>query len=102
MDLEDVFKYGKYYCKEMSRTSIKDTLPSLFSNDPSLDYHNLKDVHKGDEASKAYLSLRTLNKEDELNLRNSLLEYCKLDTFAMVKIYQFLVDVLKKNKGLEI
>ena len=94
MDLEDVFKYGYYYQKEISRTSIKDVLPSLFPNDPTLDYHSLNDVHKGDEASKAFLMLPSLNENDRNRLRESLLKYCCLDTFAMVKIYLFLTQLL--------
>lgn len=94
VDLEDVFKYGMYYQKEISRTSIKDVLPSLFPGDPSLDYHNLEDVHKGDEASKAFLMLPTLEEDARNKLRDSLLKYCCLDTFAMVMIYQFLIDLV--------
>jgi hypothetical protein len=58
-DLAEVFEKGYYYQKEISRTSIKDVLPSLFPNDPCLDYHNLDNVHKGDEASKASVMLLT-------------------------------------------
>lgn len=99
IDLEIPFKDSMYYCKEMSRTSIKDVLPSLFPNEPALDYHILEDVHKGDEASAAYLSLKDLNEEKEEQLRKALLEYCKLDTFAMVKIYQFLKEIIKKEEN---
>lgn len=94
VDLEDVFKKGMYYKKEISRTSIKDILPSLFPDDSSLDYHNLKDVHKGDEASKAFLMLPSLDDEARNKLRESLLKYCCLDTFAMVKIFQFLTKLI--------
>jgi hypothetical protein len=93
-DLAQVFEKGYYYQKEISRTSIKDVLPSLFPNDPCLDYHNLDDVHKGDEASKASVMLPTLDSELAYKLRSSLLKYCCLDTFAMVKIYQFLKSLV--------
>jgi len=94
VDLEDVFKDGMYYQKEISRTSIKDVLPSLFPGDPELDYHKLDDVHKGDEASKAFLTLSSLDEERCNKLRESLLKYCRLDTYAMAKIYQFLTKLI--------
>ena len=93
MDLADVFEKGMYYKKEMSRTSIKDVLPSLFPDDPTLDYHNLEDVHKGDEASNAFMLLPSLDVSTRNKLRESLLKYCCLDTFAMVKIYNLLIKL---------
>lgn len=88
IDLFPPFKNQDYYVKEMGESaSIKKVLPALFPNDPSLDYHNLSQVHKGDEASAAYLSLKNLNKKDEEKLRSNMLKYCELDTYAMVKIY---------------
>lgn len=88
IDLLPPFKNQDYYVKEMGESaSIKKVLPALFPDDPSLDYHNLSQVHKGDEASAAYLSLKNLNKKDEEKLRSNMLKYCELDTYAMVKIY---------------
>ena len=77
--------------------SIKKVLPSLFPNDESLDYHNLDQVHKGDEASNAYLSLKSLEEEQAKKLRDNLLKYCKLDTYAMVKIYDELKTLIKEK-----
>lgn len=95
VDLADVFQKGYCYNKAMGGSfSIKSVLPALFPNDPSLDYHNLSDVHKGDEASAAYLTLATLDKQTYDKIRNSLLEYCKLDTYAMVKIYYKLLELI--------
>ena len=85
-----------YYVKEMGgRWSIKVVLPALFPNDSSLDYHNLEQVHKGDEASNAYLSLPNLSKEEEKELRNNMLKYCELDTYAMAKIYEKLLEIVR-------
>ena len=95
IDIEKPFSNQDYYVKDMAgRSSIKVVLPALFPNDPSLDYHNLEDVHKGDEASAAYLSLKSLSKEDEAKLRSNMLKYCGLDTYAMVKIYLKLKELL--------
>ena len=96
-DLLPLFKNQNYYVKEMEgSSSIKKVLPALFPNDSSLDYHNLEQVHKGDEASNAYLSLPSLEEEKELELRNNMLKYCALDTYAMVKIYDKLKELINK------
>ena len=95
IDLADPFQKCMYYNHLMRRTSIKDVLPSIFPTDPTLDYHNLENVHKGDEASNAYLNLKNLDEENKVIIRNSLLKYCCLDTYAMVKIYLYLIDIVK-------
>ena len=96
IDLLPIFRNQDYYDKEMGGgASIKVVLPALFPNDPNLDYHNLDQVHKGDEASLAYLSLKDLNEKDREELRNNMLKYCELDTYAMVKIYEKLNEVIK-------
>ena len=98
VDLLPPFKSLDYYVKDMGGSaSIKKVLPALFPNDPTLDYHNLDQVHKGDEASNAYLSLKDLNKEDEEVLRYNMLKYCELDTYAMVKIYERLLEVVNET-----
>ncbi len=95
VDLYDVFIHHDYYVKEMGGSaSIKQVLPALFPDDPDLDYHNLDQVHKGDEASAAYLSLKNLDKKEEKILRDNMLKYCKLDTYAMVKIFNKLIEVI--------
>ena len=99
VDLMKPFFNQDYYTKEMEgRCSIKVVLPALFPNDPSLDYHNLDQVHKGDEASNAYLSLPTLSKEEQEKLRYNMLKYCELDTYAMVKIYEKLTEITKESE----
>ena len=96
VDLLPPFKNQNYYVKEMGGSaSIKKVLPALFPNDSTLDYHNLSQVHKGDEASAAYLSLKNLSKDAEKELRKNMLKYCELDTYAMVKIYQKLREIIK-------
>lgn len=93
-DLLPIFKNHDYYVKEMEgSSSIKKVLPSLFPNDEKLDYHNLEQVHKGDEASNAYLSLKYLEKDEEEKLRKNMLKYCGLDTYAMVVLYDKLLKI---------
>ena len=94
IDLAVPFSKQDYYIKEMGgKYSIKYVLPALYPNDPTLDYHNLEQVHKGDEASNAYLSLKNLPKEEQDILRYNMLKYCCLDTYAMVKIYEVLKQI---------
>ena len=100
IDLMVPFSKQDYYSKEMGgRWSIKVVLPALFPDDPTLDYHNLDQVHKGDEASNAFLMLPTLSKNEQQLLRSNMLKYCKLDTYAMVKIFEKLKEkVNEKHK----
>jgi hypothetical protein len=35
------------------------------------------------------------SKEEKEKIRNDLLEYCQLDTWAMVKIYNYLIKIIK-------
>lgn len=95
-DLMIPFINRDYYTKEMYGSySIKYVLPALFPNDPSLDYHNLDLVHNGSEASNSYANLGKLSKKEQDNIRNSLLKYCELDTYAMVKIWTKLKEILE-------
>ena len=98
IDLMVPFYNRDYYLKEMKGSySIKYVLPALFPDDPSLNYHNLDLIHNGSEAMNAFSSLGNYDKETKDNIRNNLLEYCKLDTYAMVKIWQKLNEKCGKN-----
>lgn len=89
VDFMDPFKKRQFYVKEMNGAStIKIVLPSLFPDDPALNYHDLPVVHNGTEASNAFLFLREQPKEEQEKIRQGLLKYCGLDTLAMVKIWE--------------
>ncbi len=60
-----------------------------FPNDPELDYKKLGSVQNGGDAMDTFANLHLLkdkSKRDEI--RNDLLAYCRLDTLAMVKIWE--------------
>lgn len=96
IDLLPVFRNGYYYNKAMGGSfSIKSVLPALFPNDPELDYHNLDGVHNGTEAMCVFPQLATMSNDEAQKVRTELLQYCKLDTLAMVKVWQKLMDVCK-------
>ena len=91
------FKQRKYYCKEMQgSSSIKYVLPALYPDDPTLDYHNLTMVHNGTEAPEVFLSLEGKTKEEQEEIRKHLLEYCELDTYAMVKVWEKFLEVINE------
>lgn len=95
-DLMIPFKDRSYYTKDMHGSySIKYVLPALFPDDPSLNYHNLDMVHNGSEAMNSYSNLSSMTKEEQEVLRYNMLKYCELDTYAMVKIYYKLLEVVK-------
>ena len=90
VDLEDLFKEGYVDIKFQGSTSIKKVLPVLV---PELDYAGM-DVASGTdamEASQRLISLPASKEKDEL--RKSMLEYCKLDTLAMVRIFEFMEEL---------
>lgn len=93
VDLLIPFQKGWYYSPAMKGSaSIKSVLPALFPNDSDLDYKSLR-IGNGGDASvylQAYYEGR-VKESDVESLRKDLLAYCKLDTLAMVKIYQKLM-----------
>ena len=85
-DLMIPFQQKWYYTPEMRGSySIKAVLPALV---PELSYNDL-DIKDGGTASNTFLSMvNGTFKGDIEKTRRQLLEYCKLDTFAMVKILE--------------
>jgi hypothetical protein len=85
-DLMIPFQKKYYYTYKMEGSySIKYVLPALV---PELSYENLE-INEGGLASIAFESL--FYETDFVRIaeiRNNLLEYCKLDTFAMVKLLE--------------
>ncbi len=86
VDLMEPFRKQHYYLPQMKGSySIKAVLPALV---PELRYDEL-DLQDGMQAMAAYLQLA--HEDDAARLtetRNALWEYCKLDTFAMVRILE--------------
>lgn len=93
IDLLVPFQSGWYYNRKMGGSfSIKSVLPALFPNDPSLDYHNLEEIHNGGEAMNAFPAMEKMSGEELERTRKNLLKYCELDTFAMVKVWEKLKE----------
>ncbi|NLG10408.1 MAG: DUF2779 domain-containing protein [Coriobacteriaceae bacterium] len=88
-DLMKPFFKGHYYSREMRGSySIKYVLPALFPDDPELNYDNLDGIHNGDEAMNAFANLSNNDEADTARIRAQLLAYCRLDTLAMVRIWE--------------
>ncbi len=97
-DLLIPFQRGDCYFASMGGSnSIKAVLPALFPHDPNLDYHALEGVHNGAEASAAFAQLASMDPEEEEHTRRHLLKYCELDTLAMVKLWQELVELSREG-----
>lgn len=90
-DLMTIFSENLYVdARFKGSASIKNVLPVLV---PELTYKALN-VQKGDQAVERWEKMINPNtpKEEKEQIAKDLLEYCKLDTWAMVEIYR----VLKK------
>ena len=86
-DLEDVFKADYVDASFDGSTSIKKVLPVIC---PELSYKEL-DVQDGASAMDAWQKMVSAEGEESDQIASALLRYCKLDTFAMVEIYRFLI-----------
>ncbi len=97
VDLIEPFRAGHYYLPAMGGSlSIKSVLPALFPNDPQFDYHNLSGgVQNGGEAMTVFPKIKNMAEPQKSQTRKALLDYCKLDTLAMVKIMEKLYDAIK-------
>lgn len=86
-DLMQPFKSRDIYLWEAKGSySIKPILPLLV---PELSYKNLDGVANGGDAMDAYYKMNSTDDLGELaTIRAQLLEYCKLDTEAMVRILE--------------
>ncbi|MGC6402524.1 MAG: DUF2779 domain-containing protein [Flavobacteriaceae bacterium] len=91
-DLMVPFQQKWYYTPEMKGSySIKSVLPSLV---PNLSYDDLE-IKEGSTASTTFLSMvNGTSNGDKEEKRRQLLEYCKLDTLAMVEILKKLELVI--------
>ncbi|MDF1881270.1 DUF2779 domain-containing protein [Sulfurimonas sp. MAG313] len=90
VDIAHPFQQKNYYHPGFNgRYSIKVVLPTLFPNDDELDYKKLGSVQNGGDAMDTFANLYLLKdvcKRDQI--RKDLLAYCRLDTLAMVRIWE--------------
>ncbi len=94
-DLRDFFTKQCYVHKDfLGKTSIKKVLPVIA---PEFHYRNLE-IQDGGQASnewnKVVTNISITNEEKEIVSKN-LLEYCKLDTYAMYLIWKHLLEIIR-------
>ena len=90
-DLEDIFKEAYTDAAFCGSTSIKKVLPILC---PHLSYKNLE-VQDGTQAMEQWFTMvdKDTDKKTAATIKQNLLEYCKLDTFAMVELYNAIARI---------
>ena len=94
VDLIVPFKEGGYYHPDFNGSfSIKSVLPALFPDDSELSYKSLN-IQDGGMAMDTFANLHLLEDISLLpQIRQDLLAYCKLDTLAMVRIWEKLQEI---------
>ena len=96
-DLMTPFAQKSYYHPAMRGSySIKAVLPALV---PEMEqaYKDLKLVHNGGGAMEGFPALKSMDESEREAYRKALLEYCKLDTLAMVKVLGKLREAVKDD-----
>ena len=94
IDLHTPFKNRDYFTPEMKgKSKLKTVLPIIVPEMKNA-YFELDLVHEGGEAMNIYQKL-LLEKDLEAirRYKSALIEYCKLDTYAMVKILEKLKSI---------
>ncbi|MFA6386485.1 MAG: DUF2779 domain-containing protein [Candidatus Paceibacterota bacterium] len=92
IDLMDIFSNQHFiHPKFKGKTSIKYILPVLA---PDLSYKAL-DIQEGATASNTWdlIVSDAYSKEEAKEKTEQLLTYCELDTFAMYRIWKYLIDL---------
>lgn len=94
VDLIIPFRDRAYLTPKMrGKSSIKYVLPALFPDDTELNYQNLN-IQNGIMAMTAYEALHHHLPNEIEQIRQQLLDYCRLDTLAMVKIWGHLNELI--------
>lgn len=87
VDLLPIARNNYYHPSQQGSWSIKKVLPALV---PELSYEKLEGVKDGGMAMDAYFEAihPSTCTDRKAIIHRQLLEYCKLDTYAMVKLWQ--------------
>jgi predicted RecB family nuclease len=96
VDIMDVFRSKIYYDPRFKGSySIKAILPVMC---PALSYKDLE-INNGAQAASEFLKLFTVPRKEAKKIRKALLEYCKLDTYAMLALLEKLEEISSKCIG---
>ena len=91
-DLHALTRQNYYHPNMLGSWSIKAVLPTIA---PELDYSTVGEIHEGGAASEAFLELLdpTVSPVRREALRKALVDYCKLDTLALVRLSSILANM---------
>jgi len=94
-DLLEVIRKNFYHPRFRGSFSLKRVLPALI---PDLTYDRMR-VADGQEAGLAWEQLirGQVSGHEKTELRSALLEYCSLDTFAMVRLLDLLANTVSSE-----
>jgi len=101
VDLMTPFSTGSYVHKDFfGSASIKKVLPALI---PELSYKDL-DINQGAAAQRLWTDaiLGGKREGEKEKILSDLSKYCELDTLAMVRIYQHLVEISGESDGVKV
>jgi len=90
-DLMEIVSKGYYLHPEfLGSWSIKNVLPVM---SPELSYKTLS-INKGDQAMIEWYEMANGDKTKKDGVSKALLQYCGLDTMAMVKVWERLIELI--------
>ncbi len=91
VDLQPITRNHYYHPAQQGSWSIKKVLPALV---PELNYDDLEGIQDGNMAMLAYQEAIApeISPDRKEEIRRQLLDYCKLDTYSMVRIWQVLAQ----------
>ena len=86
VDLCAILQKNYYHPNFHGSYSIKNVLPVMV---PGLSYETMEIGNGSDAVAQfAYLATGKYSPEEEKKVRKDLLDYCKLDTLAMVRVWE--------------
>lgn len=95
-DLSIPFRRGWYYASGMNGSvSLKSVAPAMFPEDAELSYDSLENVKNGSGAVEAYRLMPSLTETEREETRKALIEYSRMDTYTMLRIYRKLKQLTK-------
>ncbi|MCP4551310.1 MAG: DUF2779 domain-containing protein [Bacteroidetes bacterium] len=96
IDLEKIFLKDFLHPGFRGKSSIKVVLPTLI---PDFSYKDL-DVQGGTEAMEGWRKMifDDVSSKERENIKKGLLDYCAMDTLAMVELFKLLHKIIKVGK----
>ena len=95
VDLEEIIRENYYDIRFRGRSSIKTVLPILIND---MSYDDLEISQGGDAAAAfAFMAMGLYDEDNCRKTKENLLKYCAQDTMSMVRIHQFLANLVGKS-----